>query len=162
MIKIILTALVFTIGSFFLIASSSSCATQETSENETASTPPTERTPDKNIWKKTVAKEFLTISELKKKKPADGIYETEGYVVDSYKCVCPPDRLCKCPVDSITISEKDKFISQNSNLSDREIKVATASPEDFKKGQKYRFKVESHFEKNQSEEFKMVYLVAYQ
>ena len=98
------------------------------------------------FWDKTAAKEILTISELKKKKSSDTIYETEGYVVYSYKCDCPPISgafvFCKCPPEHLIISERTQ-LEEIGRINNLEIRVITA-PDGFERDQEYRFKVRIH------------------
>ncbi|NNE99364.1 MAG: hypothetical protein HKN25_10135 [Pyrinomonadaceae bacterium] len=137
-------------SSVFLILATlmsvASCKVVNNSETGTSSTPQAESSSVKKNaarWDDTTANEFLTISELKKKKPTDTIYETEGYVVDSYECDCSPISgafmFCKCPPDSITISERTQ-LAQYGELGKMEIRVHT-NPDGFSRGRKYRFKV---------------------
>ncbi len=121
---------------------------------------------DRNVelWNETASKEFLKISELKKLKPAETIYETEGYVVDLHKCGCGSIfgtfMFCKCLPDGITISEQTQ-LAKRGELGNKEIRVLTKNPDSFKRGQKYRFKIripESHYNKKVVEH---VVLVAY-
>ena len=109
-------------------------------------------------WNEATAKESLSISALKKKNPKGGIYETEGFVVDSYKCPCDSHgaflRFCKCDPDSLTIAENT---GENRGAT---LKILT-DPSDFNHGEKYRFKIKIPETRYKDEEGNEVFLVAY-
>jgi hypothetical protein len=156
MIRLIMTAL-FTISGLFLI---NSCNTQETRVKEETPTPLIETFPDNKNWDKEDANEFLIISELKKKNPKEGIYETAGYMVGSVpECVCPPGYDCDCAAPSITISERNQKANPD-ELGDSEIRILT-NPKEFKQDQKYRFKVSIPEWESASDPLNEVLLVAY-
>ncbi|NNE99363.1 MAG: hypothetical protein HKN25_10130 [Pyrinomonadaceae bacterium] len=127
---------------------------------EPTTTPPLVTETNASRWEKATAKEFLTISELKKKNPRDGVYETEGYIVDSVsKCNCPPDQKCKCDPASITISEVFE-IPKSRDLGEKEIRILT-DPKGLSGDQKYRFKIEIPESCSDGEKIDEVFLVAY-
>ena len=167
------TTFIVSIFVIFFLLSLTSCIPKETSENAGNTDSVNDKTPGEkeiienptveNPWDKTVAKETLSISELKKKNPKDGIYETVGYVVDIYaKCDCPPDMLCKCPAPHIVISEENIF-SASRGLNDKELKIETSpfNPGDFETGKKYRFKVKNEYGSIHDQKLESAELVAY-
>ncbi|NNF00409.1 MAG: hypothetical protein HKN25_15420 [Pyrinomonadaceae bacterium] len=151
-----------------ILLSLASCKNIDKSETGTKATPeiktssPSSEEKNAARWKETTAKEFLKISDLKKKNPKEGIYETEGYIVGSVPvCDCPPEVDCDCDSPSITISEQNQPRKESRVLDGpREITIFT-NPEGFKLGQKYRFKIEIPEKDSASEPIYYVDLVAY-
>lgn len=115
-----------------------------------------ENLPDPKIWENTATKGFLTISELRKKNPGVGNYETEGYVIDSNICECPGNANCTCPPSTITVSE------QNDSQSKEQIIQIITHSDGFRRNQKYGFKIEISEENPASETLNNVFLLAYQ
>jgi len=148
-----------------------SCGFNWGSESQqTPADPVTKETPDASSeneippvsenWDGTIANEFLTISELKKKHPTEGIYETEGYVVDSVgECNCSPGARCKCDPASITISEEQQ-IPRSDTLNEKELRILV-NPDAISGGEKYRFKIRAHDYSSDGEPLDEVFYVAH-
>ncbi|MEZ5426259.1 MAG: hypothetical protein R2747_08345 [Pyrinomonadaceae bacterium] len=115
-----------------------------------------DRAADSKIWNETATKGFLTISELRQKHPATGIYETEGFIVDTSKCKCPPGAMCKCAPDSITVAEGDKIPEK-----EKSIRILT-DPDNFRRQRKYGFKIKIADDESADEPNEVFFLMAYQ
>ncbi|MEZ5344533.1 MAG: hypothetical protein R2681_03160 [Pyrinomonadaceae bacterium] len=148
-----------------LIAFSASCENgPDQSSGRTNAEPVTTETQRAGKkWELVSAKEFLKISDIKKKRLPAGVYETEGYVIDSVpECECPPDAQCDREAASITISEQNKQ-SASDKLSLADLRILT-DPKEFERGRKYKFKIkmtEYDFDDDPRGEFFYVFYVAH-
>lgn len=84
--------------------------------------------------------EMIKISELKRRKPATGYFNIEGYLVKIYKCPpCPPGVNCKpCMGDNIVVSELDQ-LKESYDLTEKDLIIFVTNPDQFIRGKRYYF-----------------------
>lgn len=84
----------------------------------------------------------MTISELNKENPSEGIFETKGFVTKIYTCPpCPPDAQCKpCMRENIIISEENNNL-ESYDLTEKKMIIFTNKAKTFSNGKEYKFKV---------------------
>ena len=118
---------------------------------------------DLQIHKVPLRNKIVKIHEIKQQKGKLGIYQTEGYVVNSYICPpCPPRAECKpCMMrTNIVISEDNKTLNTY-QLTDKDLIVFTKDASVFQAGKKYIFSIKVTGEKTTSEPLNDVELVEY-
>jgi hypothetical protein len=110
-----------------------------------------------------VPDQILKISEIKKLKPATGVFTTQGFVVHTYVCPpCPPNTLCKpCMGNHLVISEENRLWKDYSLMDNQNLIIFTKDSKQFMKGEKYDFKIQITDRKSTGEPLNDVQLISY-
>ncbi len=115
-----------------------------------------------NVNNSRAAGDFISISEINRKNPDSGVFETRGFIAKIYTCPpCPPDAQCKpCMKDNIVISEENKNL-ETYDLTEKELVVSTSEAKTFSKGKEYKFTIKLTDGKTTAADLNDIKLIGY-